>query len=53
MILPLGSIMESKHKSQSDNEAKKSCKVMTLAVKIKTPDKMCGGTSAAAVVSII
>jgi hypothetical protein len=28
MILPLDSIMESKRKYKSNNEAKKSCKVM-------------------------
>jgi hypothetical protein len=48
MILPLDGIMESKHKCRSDNEAKKSCKVMTLDEKIQILDKLCGGMSAAA-----
>jgi hypothetical protein len=33
----------------SDNEAKKSCKVMTLNEKIKISDKLHGGMSTAAV----
>jgi hypothetical protein len=49
MILPLDSIMESKRKSKSDNEVKKSCKVMTLDEKIKILDKLRGGMSAAEV----
>jgi hypothetical protein len=40
MTLPLVSIMESKHKSKSDNEAKKSCKVMTPDEKIKILDNV-------------
>jgi hypothetical protein len=35
MILPLDSIMESKRKSETDNDAKTSCKVMPLDEKIK------------------
>jgi hypothetical protein len=49
MILPLDSIMESKHKNKSDNYVKKSCKVMTLDEKIKIVDKLHGGMSTAAV----
>jgi hypothetical protein len=49
MILSLDSIMESKRKCKSDNEAKKSCKVVTLDEKIKILDKLRGGMSAAAV----
>jgi hypothetical protein len=49
MILPFDSIMESKHKYKSDNEAKKSCKVMTLDEKIQILDKLRGGMSAGAV----
>jgi hypothetical protein len=41
--------MESKRKCKNDNEANKSCKVMTLDEKIKIPDKLRGGLSAAAV----
>jgi hypothetical protein len=41
--------MESKRKSKSDNETKKSCKVVTLDEKIKILDTLCGGMSAAAV----
>jgi hypothetical protein len=41
--------MESKRKCKSDNEAKKSCKVMTLDEEIKIVDKLRGGMSAAAV----
>jgi hypothetical protein len=41
--------MESKRKCNSDNEAKKSCKVMTLDEKIKILDKLRGGMSATAV----
>jgi hypothetical protein len=48
MILPLDSITGSKRKCKSDNEAKKSCKVMTLDEKIKILDKLRGGMSAAA-----
>jgi hypothetical protein len=48
-ILPLDSITESKRKCKSDNEAKKSCKVMTLDEKINILDKLRGGMSAAAV----
>jgi hypothetical protein len=44
--------MESKRKCERDNEAKKSRKVMTLDKKIKIPDKMRGGISAAAVGTI-
>jgi hypothetical protein len=49
MILPLDSITESKRKCKSDNEVKKSCKVMTLDEKIKILDKLRGGMSTAAV----
>jgi hypothetical protein len=49
MILPLDSIMESKRKCKSDNEAKKSFKVMIPDEKIKILDKLRGGMSAAAV----
>jgi hypothetical protein len=49
MILPLNSTMETKRKCKSDNEVKKSCKVMTLDEKIKILDKLRGGMSAAAV----
>jgi hypothetical protein len=41
--------MESKRTCKSDNEAKKSCKVMTLDEKINILDKLRGGMSAAAV----
>jgi phage gp16-like protein len=41
--------MESKHEYKSDNEAKISCKVMTLDEKIKILDKLRGGMSVAAV----
>jgi hypothetical protein len=49
MILPLDSIVESKRKCKSDNEAKKSCKVMVPDEKIKILDKLRSGMSAAAV----
>jgi hypothetical protein len=49
MILPFDSIVESKRKCKSDNEAKKCCKVMTLDEKIKILDNLRGGMSAAAV----
>jgi hypothetical protein len=49
MVLSLDSIMETKRKRKSDNEAKKSWKVMTLDEKIKILDKLRGGMSAAAV----
>jgi hypothetical protein len=49
MMLPLDSIMESKRTCKSDNEAKKSCEVMTLDEKIKILFKLRGGISAAAV----
>jgi hypothetical protein len=49
MILPLDSIMGSKRKCKSDNETKKSCKVMALDEKIKILDKLRPGMSAAAV----
>jgi hypothetical protein len=49
MMLPLDSIMELKRKCVSENEAKKSCKVMTLDEKIKILDTLRGGMSAAAV----
>jgi hypothetical protein len=42
--------MESKRKYQSDNEAKRSFKVMTLDDKTKIPDKLRGGMSVAAAV---
>jgi hypothetical protein len=38
MILPLDSIMESKRKCKSDNEAKISCEVMTPDEKINILD---------------
>jgi hypothetical protein len=41
--------MEQKRKCKGDNEAKKSCNVMTLNEKIKILDKLRGGMSAAAV----
>jgi hypothetical protein len=41
--------MESKCVCKSDNEANKSCKVMTVDEKIKILDKYHGGMSAAAV----
>jgi hypothetical protein len=40
--------MESKHTSKSDNEGKKSCKVMTLDEKMKIPDEVHSGMNAAA-----
>jgi hypothetical protein len=49
IILFLDSITESKRKCKSDNEAKKSCKVMTPDEKIKILDMLRGGMSAAAV----
>jgi hypothetical protein len=49
MILPLDSKMELKHKCKNDNEAKKSCKVMTLDEKIKILDKLRGDMRAPAV----
>jgi hypothetical protein len=42
--------MESKLKCKSDNETKKSCKVMTLNDNMKILDKLRGGMSAAVVV---
>jgi hypothetical protein len=48
MILPLGSIMKSKRKFKSENEANKSCMVLTLDEEIKILDKLRGGMSAAA-----
>jgi hypothetical protein len=48
MILPLDSIIESKCKCKSNNEAKKNCKVMTLGEKIKIPDMLHCGMSTAA-----
>jgi hypothetical protein len=41
--------MESKCKCKSSNEVKTSRKFMTLDEKIKIPDKLRGGVSAAAV----
>jgi hypothetical protein len=41
--------MESKCKCKSGNEAKKSCKVITLDEKIRILDKFCSGMSTAAV----
>jgi hypothetical protein len=41
--------MESKRKYKSDNEARKSCKVITLDEKIKILNKYRGGMSASAV----
>jgi hypothetical protein len=41
--------MESKHECKSDNEAKKSCKVMTLDEKIKILENLRGSMSVAAV----
>jgi hypothetical protein len=48
MMLPLDSIMESKRTCKSDNETKKSCKVMTLDEKISILDNLHGGMSVAA-----
>jgi hypothetical protein len=48
MMLPLDSSMESKCKGESDVEANKSCKVMTLDDKIKILDKLRGGVRATA-----
>jgi hypothetical protein len=45
----MDSIMESKRKCKSHNEAKKSCKVVAVDEKIKILDKLRGGMSAAAV----
>jgi hypothetical protein len=41
--------MELKRKCKCDNEAKESCKVMTLDEKIQILDKLRSGMSAAAV----
>jgi hypothetical protein len=49
MILPSDSITEPKRKCKSDNEAKKSCKVIIIDEKIKILDKLRRGMSAAAV----
>jgi hypothetical protein len=49
MILPLYRFTKSKRKYKSDNEANKSCKVMTLDEKIKILDKLRNGMSAAVV----
>jgi hypothetical protein len=49
MILPLDSCVESKREYKSDNEAKTSCKVMTLDEKIKILGKLRGGVCAVAV----
>jgi hypothetical protein len=49
MILPFDSIMESKRKCKSDNEAKKSCKVMALDEKIQILETLHGGMKAAAI----
>jgi hypothetical protein len=49
MILPLDSIMESECKCKSNNEVKKSCKVITLGEKINILDKLRGDMHAAAV----
>jgi hypothetical protein len=50
MILQLDSIMESKRKSRSDNEANKSCKVVTLDEITKIIDNMRGNMCAEATV---
>jgi hypothetical protein len=47
--IALGHHYESECKCKSDNEAKKSCKVVTLDEKIKILDKFRRGMSAAAV----
>jgi hypothetical protein len=49
MALTLDSIAESKCECESDNEEKKSCKVMAVDKKIKLLDKLRGGMRAAAV----
>jgi hypothetical protein len=46
MIFPLDSNLESRRKSKSDNEAKKSCKVMTTDEKLKILCKVRGGACA-------
>jgi hypothetical protein len=40
ILLPLDSIMESKHTCKSDNDAKRSCKAVTPDKKIKIPNKL-------------
>jgi hypothetical protein len=47
MVLPLDSIMKLKRKCRRDNEAKESCKIMTLDEKVKILDKLHGGMGAA------
>jgi hypothetical protein len=47
--LSLDRILETKPKWKRDNEAKLSCKAVTLDVKIKILGKLRGGMSAAAV----
>lgn len=49
MILPLDSIMESKCKCKSENDANKSCKSMILDKKIKILNKLRGNKCVAAV----
>jgi hypothetical protein len=49
MVLPLDSIMVSKHKGKSNNETKKSCKVMTLDEKVNILSKLHSGMNTAAV----
>jgi hypothetical protein len=45
--------MESKRKCKSDNEAKESCKVMTLDEKVKIPDKLRGSMSSCPKIPLI
>jgi hypothetical protein len=49
MILPLDSVMDSKRKCKTDNEAKNSWKVVILDEKIKILDTLRGDTTTAAV----
>jgi hypothetical protein len=49
MTLPLDSIMKSKYKCSSDNEANKSFKVMMPDEKIQILDKLCSCMNTAAV----
>jgi hypothetical protein len=53
MILRLDSIMESKCKYKSFNEAKESCEAMELDETINTVDKLRGGMCAAAVAFLL
>jgi hypothetical protein len=49
MVLLFDIIMEWKRKSKNDDEAKESCKVMTLDEQINIPDKLFCDNSAGAV----